>query len=381
MSGTPASRAIPSRTIATPAVAAAHTVAPLRSRYTRARRSVLWLLFAAFYLLPWLRWDGRQALLLDLPARRLQLFGWTLWPHDIGWLLLALLAAMAALAVTTTLAGRVWCGFACPQTVWSQAFAWLERRFAAWPAAARHVVWAALALWTGISFVGYFAPIAELVARVRPFAWSGWETFWVLFYALATWGNAGFLRSQVCRYLCPYARLQPLLCDRDTPLIGYDARRGEPRGARACGQGSVAQRGRRLLDAGTARDYALRAGIARLAGQDGRRSEALAAYAGILPKFSDAQLGDCVDCSACIDACPARIDLRNGAHYACTACGACVDACDRSMDGHGFAHGLLRVASANAVDRQPRRWLRRPRLLAGLALLLATSLAWLFAAR
>jgi len=357
----------------------ADAAAPPRGRYARLRRCSLWLLFAAFYLLPWLRWDGRQALRFDLPARRLDLFGLTLWPHDVGWLLLALFAAAAALMVTTTLAGRVWCGFACPQSVWSHAFAWLERHFAAWPAAARHVVWAALALWTGISFVGYFAPIADLVARLRPFAWSGWESFWVLFYALATWGNAGFLRSQVCRYLCPYARLQPLLCDRDTPLIGYDAMRGEPRGARACGQGSVAQRGRRLLDAGTARDYALRASIARLAGQGGHRGDALATYAGTLPKFTDAQLGDCVDCSACVDACPARIDLRNGPHYACTACGACVDACDRSMDRHGFAHGLLRWASANAIERQPPRRLR-PRLLTGAALLLAALLAALFAA-
>ncbi|QNH21663.1 4Fe-4S dicluster domain protein [Xanthomonas sp. GW] len=375
-------RRIPLRTLGTHAAAdadAAAAAAAPHGRYARLRRSSVWLLFAAFYLLPWLRWDGRQALRFDLPARRLDLFGWTLWPHDVGWLLLALFAAAAALMVTTTLAGRVWCGFACPQSVWSHAFAWLERRFAAWPAAARHVVWAALALWTGISFVGYFAPIVDLVARLRPFAWSGWESFWVLFYALATWGNAGFLRSQVCRYLCPYARLQPLLCDRDTPLIGYDAMRGEPRGARACGQGSVAQRGRRLLDAGTARDYALRASIARRAGQGGHRGDALASYAGTLPKFTAAQLGDCVDCSACVDACPARIDLRNGPHYACTACGACVDACDRSMDRHGFAHGLLRWTGANAIERQPRRRLR-PRLLAGAALLLGALLAALLAA-
>lgn len=375
-------RRIPLRTLGAHAAAdadAADAAAPPRGRYARLRRCSLWLLFAAFYLLPWLRWDGRQALRFDLPARRLDLFGGTLWPHDVGWLLLALFAAVAALMVTTTLTGRVWCGFACPQSVWSHAFAWLERRFAAWPAAARHVVWAALALWTGISFVGYFAPIAELVARLRPFAWSGGETFWVLFYALATWGNAGFLRSQVCRYLCPYARLQPLLCDRDTPLIGYDAMRGEPRGARACGQGSVAQRGRRLLDAGTARDYALRASLARRAGQGGQRGDVLATYAGTLPKFTDAQLGDCVDCSACVDVCPARIDLRNGPHYACTACGACVDACDRSMDRHGFAHGLLRWAGANAIERQPRRRLR-PRLLAGAALLLGALLAALLAA-
>nr|WP_237474305.1 4Fe-4S dicluster domain-containing protein [Xanthomonas sp. LMG 8992] len=345
-------------------------------RYTQCRRVVLWLLFAAFYLLPWLRLQGRQALLLDLPARRFDLFGWTLWPHDVGWLLLALAAAAAALALLTTLAGRLWCGFACPQTVWSHAFGWIERRFADRPAAARHLLWATVALWTGVSFVGYFVPIADLVARLHPFAWSGWETFWVLFYALATWGNAGFLRSQACRYLCPYARLQPLLCDRDTPLIGYDAMRGEPRGARARGHGSVAQRGRRLLDPVTARDYALRASIAQLAGQGGSRSEALAAYAGTLPKFSAEQLGDCVACDACVQACPAGIDPRNGAHYACTACGACVEACDRSMDRQGFARGLLRRAGANAIDRQPRHWWRRPRLLSGGAILLAALLAW-----
>ncbi|MCI2261885.1 4Fe-4S dicluster domain-containing protein [Xanthomonas indica] len=366
-------RPIPLRLV-TPPVSAACPAPP--HRYTQLRRSALWLLFAAFYLLPWLHWQSRQALLLDLPARRFDLFGWTLWPHDVGWLLLALGVAAAALAVFTTLAGRLWCGFACPQTVWSHAFAWIERRFADWPPAARHLVWATVALWTGVSFVGYFVPIADLVARLHPFAWSGWETFWVLFYALATWGNAGFLRSQACRYLCPYARLQPLLCDRDTPLIGYDAMRGEPRGARERGHGSIAQRGRRLLDPVTARDYALRASIAQLAGQGGSRGEALAAYAGTLPKFSAEQLGDCVACDACVQACPAGIDPRNGAHYACTACGACVDACDRSMDRQGFARGLLRRAGANAIDRQPRRWWRRPRLLGGTATLLVALLAW-----
>ncbi|MBN6152647.1 4Fe-4S binding protein [Xanthomonas sp. AmX2] len=355
---------------------AAPGTAPSRpgGRYRRWRGVAILALLGAFCLLPWVRWHGRQALLFDLPARRLDVFALALWPQDFAWLALAALAAAAALALFTTLAGRLWCGAACPQSIWSEAFAWIERRTARRPAAARHLAWAALALWTGVSFVGYFVPIADLVARLRPFAWSGWETFWVLFYALATWGNAGFLRSQVCRYLCPYARLQPLLCDRDTPGPGYDAMRGEPRGARMLGLGSVSQRQRRLLDPATAHDYATRASLFALASHEGVRDDLQAAY-GALPKFAAEQLGDCVDCAACVDACPSGIDLRNGAHYACVTCGACIEACDRSMQRFGFPHGLLRYASPNAIDRRPRRWLRRPRVLAGLAAL-ALLLAW-----
>lgn len=213
------------------------------------RAALSMLLLALFYALPWLRWNGRQALLLDINARRFDLFGWTLWPSDVG-VLIGLLAVLAVgLALLTHLAGRIWCGHACPQTLWRRAFDWIARAMArALPAPvvgpATQLAWGLLSLWTGITFVGLFSPIEELVAAAPHAGWSGWETFWVLFYAAATWGNAGFLREQVCRSLCPFARLQPLLTDPHTPRMLYDARRGEPRGMRPSGLGGVLGRGR-----------------------------------------------------------------------------------------------------------------------------------------
>lgn len=333
----------------------------------RARPALRWrallsaTLLATFYVLPWLRWDGRQALLFDLPARRFDLFGLTLWPQDLG-VLLGLLAVLAsALVLLTTLAGRVWCGHGCPQTQWSNLFRWIEQRCARhlpWPPlarAVRHLLWAAVALWTGITFVGLFSPVRDLVAGAWPPAWSGWETFWVLFYALATWGNAGFLREQVCLDLCPYARICPSLCDRDTPHVQYDARRGEPRGPRAPGRGAVMQRGRGLLDPVSARDYAFRA--------------AHPALAGPMPRFADDRLGDCVDCAACVQVCPMALDVRSGPHPDCIACGHCVDACNTQMRAWGFPGGLIGLASDNRMQQQATRWLR-PRALAALATLL-----------
>lgn len=327
----------------------------------RWRMALSCALLGAFYLLPWLRWDGRQALLFDLPARRFDLFGLTLWPQDLG-VLLGLLAVLAtALVLLTQLAGRVWCGHACPQTLWSGLFGWIERATVRWlrrPALAavvRHLLWAGVALWTGITFVGLFSPIQALIGDPGGPAWSGWETFWVLFYALATWGNAGFLREQVCLDLCPFARVCPSLCDTDTPQMHYLARRGEPRGPRPPGQGGVADRGRGLLDAVSASDYSFRA--------------AHPALAGPLPRFASDRLGDCLDCRACVDVCPMALDIRSGPHPDCIACGACVDACDTQMRRWHFPTGLIARASPRAMQQQPTRWLR-PRTLAALGTLL-----------
>lgn len=317
-------------------------------------------LLVGFYLLPWLRWNGRQALLFDLPGRRFDLFGVTLWPQDLG-VLLGLFAVLAtSLVLLTNVGGRVWCGYVCPQTLWSALFRRIElscRRHLRPPrlaAAVKHLAWAGVALWTGITFVGFFSPIDQLVTGLWPLAWSGWELFWVLFYALAVWGNAGFLREQVCIDLCPYARLAPLLSDADTPQICYDARRAEPRGPRAPGQGGVEARGRGRLDPVSASDYAFRA--------------AHPALAGPMPRFADDRLGDCVDCQACVQVCPMQLDVRSGPLPDCIACGACVDACNAQMRAQGFPLGLVKVASDNAMQQHPRRWLR-PRTLAALVTL------------
>lgn len=334
--------------------------APARRRPLRWRAVLSATLLGAFYLLPWLRWNGRQAVLFDLPGRRFDLFGLTLWPQDLG-VLLGLIAVLAcSLVLLTTLAGRAWCGHACPQTLWSGLFRGIELTCArrlpspALAATARHVAWALVALWTGITFVGFFSPIQALVTGFWPATWSGWELFWVLFYAAAVWANAGYLREQVCVDLCPYARMAPLLCDADTPQVCYDARRAEPRGARPRGKGGVVQRGRGLLDPVSADDYAFRA--------------AHPALAGAMPRFADDRLGDCVDCGACVQVCPMQLDVRAGAQPDCIACGACVDACDAQMRAWMFPPGLIRAASPHAMQQQKQRWWR-PRTLAALAAL------------
>jgi len=320
------------------------------------------LLLAGFYALPWLRWDGRQALLFDLAARRFDLFGWTLWPQDVG-LLLGLAAVLAtALVLLTNLAGRVWCGYGCPQTLWSRLFRWIEQGIARRVPAAgaaraiTHLAWMLVAAWTGITFVGFFSPIHGLVGTSWPPLWSGWETFWIVFYAAATWGNAGFLREHVCRELCPYARIHGVFCDSDTPRMHYRARRGEPRGPRMPGLGGVEARGRGLLDPTSARDYAFRA-----AHED---------IAGPMPRFSADRLGDCLDCGACASVCPMALDVRAGPHADCIGCGDCLDACDARMRAAQFPIGLLQYTSTAAMQQRPARWLR-PRTLAAAGALLA----------
>ncbi|HEY4559803.1 MAG TPA: 4Fe-4S dicluster domain-containing protein, partial [Lysobacter sp.] len=360
--------------------------------------AVTWLL-GMFYVFPWLRWDGRQAVLFDLPARKFHVFGLTFWPQDFLYLAMLLIVAALALFFFTALAGRLWCGYACPQTVWTEVFLWMEKwtegdrskriKLDAGPwtrekilrKSAKHALWAVFALWTGFTFVGFFTPITDLGARLVPFAWGGWETFWVLFYALATWGNAGFLREQVCKYMCPYARFQGAMFDRNTLIIAYDPMRGEPRGPRKRGFASVLQRARGLLDKVTAYDYVFRAAqhptaAAAAAGAGGTITFAGAGVvAEPLPKFSPDELGDCVDCTICVQVCPVGIDIRNGLQYECIACGACIDACNDVMAKVGYPKGLIRYTTQNAVDGRRTRVLR-PRILIYGGLLLALLLGW-----
>ncbi|HYQ24248.1 4Fe-4S dicluster domain-containing protein [Stenotrophomonas sp.] len=325
-------------------------------------------LLALFYVLPWLRWNGRQALLLDLTARRFDLFGWTLWPDDVG-VLLGLLAVLAvSLALLTHLAGRVWCGHGCPQTLWMRAFDGIARALARWLPArvagpATRLSWLLLSLWTGITFVGLFSPIQDLLGAATHAGWTGGELFWVLFYSAATYGNAGFLREQVCRSLCPFARLQPLLTDPHTPRMLYDARRGEPRGPRPPALGGVLGRGRGLLDAVTAQDYVFRAAHPLLAGP--------------MPTFSADRLGDCLDCAACVSACPMQLDIRHGPQADCLACGACLEACAQQQHRAGFGPGLVRYCSPQRMAGQARHWWRpRTTALASLLLALLACGAW-----
>ncbi|GAB1596216.1 4Fe-4S dicluster domain-containing protein [Lysobacter claricitrinus] len=360
--------------------------------------AVVWLL-GMFYVFPWLRWDGRQAVLFDLPARKFYVFGLTFWPQDFLFLALLLIVAALAMFFFTALGGRLWCGYACPQTVWTETFLWMEKwtegdrakriKLDAGPwtrekmlrKGAKHVLWAVFALWTGFTFVGFFTPITDLAARLHPFAWGGWETFWVLFYAIATWGNAGFLREQVCKYMCPYARFQSAMFDRNTLLIAYDPMRGEPRGPRKRGLPSVFERARGLLDKALAYDYVFRAAQHPTAAAAATGASGTITFAGAgvvaepLPKFAPEELGDCIDCTICVQVCPTGIDIRNGLQYECIACGACVDACNDVMARMGYPDGLIRYTTQNALDGRATRVIR-PRILVYGALLLALTVGW-----
>jgi cytochrome c oxidase accessory protein FixG len=309
-----------------------------------------WALIAAtqlvFYGLPWLPWGERQAVLFDLGARKFYIGGLVFWPQDVIYLAVLLVIAAYALFLFTAVAGRLWCGYACPQTVYTEMFLWVERRIEgdrvarlrldAAPMsvrkftkrAAKHLAWIAIALWTGVTFVGYFTPIRELVTNI-PFGLGGWEAFWMLFYGFATYGNAGWMREQVCKYMCPYARFQSAMFDKDTLIIAYDARRGEPRGARS-----------RKVD----------------------------------PKSKG--LGSCVDCEICVQVCPTGIDIRDGLQYECIGCAACVDGCNQVMDRMGYARGLIRYVSENGLEqgfgaREMWRRVLRMRTLVYTAILLA----------
>jgi cytochrome c oxidase accessory protein FixG len=316
-------------------------------RFHRLRTIAAWVLLGLFYVVAWIQVDGQQVLLFDLPAREFHIFGLTLWPQD--FFLLTLLLAMAAVSLFffTALAGRLWCGYACPQTVWTEVFVALERFTEGrrnqrikldkgpWTAEkvrrklSKQVLWVGFALWTGFTFVGYFTPIRELAVKVATLNTGGWETFWILFYGLATYGNAGFLREQVCKYMCPYARFQSAMFDRDTLIVSYDQQRGEPRGARP--------------------KKASRAEIA---------------------------LGDCIDCQGCVQVCPTGIDIRQGLQYECISCGLCADVCNQVMDKMGYPQGLIRYTSENAVAGKPVRVLR-PRIFVYGAILLALFSLWL----
>ena len=307
--------------------------------FVKWRWAFVWLTQLLFYGLPWLMWNDRQALLFDLGARRFYIFGLVFYPQDFIYLTALLLLSAYALFLFTAVAGRLWCGYACPQTVYTEIFMWIERRIegdraarlrldaAPWSAhkiarrSAKHAAWIAVALATGFTFVGYFTPIRELAVQAAAFELSGWESFWTFFYGLATYGNAGFMREQVCKYMCPYARFQSAMFDKDTLIISYDSARGEPRGAR------------------------------------GKKADAKALG-----------LGSCVDCGQCVQVCPTGIDIRKGLQYECIGCAACVDACDEIMDKMGYAKGLVRYATQNGLAqglsrRDQLRRIFRPRVL------------------
>ncbi|QTN40824.1 cytochrome c oxidase accessory protein CcoG [Marinobacter salsuginis] len=307
--------------------------------YRRVRIAGGLVLFALYFGVAWLDWGGRQAVLWDLSEKKFHIFSATFWPEDLVLLSGILLICAFGLFFLTVLAGRVWCGYACPQSVWTWVFLWAERvaegdrskriKLDAAPLSvkklvrrgSKHGLWLLISLLTAITFVGYFTPIRDLARDLFVLEASGWAVFWVLFFTAATYLNAGWLRENVCFHMCPYGRFQSSMVDADSLVISYDAERGEPRGS--------------------------------------RRKDVTPA---------SAELGDCIDCQLCVQVCPTGIDIRDGLQMECIGCAACIDACDSIMDKMGYARGLVRYASERDL-KGGKTNLLRPRLVGYFAFL------------
>lgn len=288
---------------------------PGRFRNLKWYSSALWLLY---FIGPYFRWDGQQAIFFDIPHRQFHMFALTVWPQDIWVLSLVLILLAMTLFGVTAIAGRVWCGYFCFQTVWTDWFTWLEdkiegnpiqrRKLDAAPWNARkvrlklfkHTLWMLIAIVTGVTFAAYFTDAFDL--------WQRYLTLdaplvaWVVLAAFifGTYVFAGFMREQVCFWLCPYARIQSVMLDKDTELPTYDLNRGEPRG--------------------------------KVRGKDSEGR------------------GDCIDCQLCIGVCPTGVDIREGMQEGCISCGMCIDACDSIMDKVKRPRGLIRYTSEKAMQ-------------------------------
>lgn len=312
--------------------------------YQRLRRYTGIPLLLGYLLMPWLVIDGRPAMLFDLPTRKFNVLWITFSPQDGMYLAWLLIIAAFLLFTVTVMVGRVWCGFTCPQTVWTQMFMWAELvcqgdrnkriKLDAQPwnmekffrKAATQTIWISIALITGLTFIGYFTPIRALIINFFTFNVSLSVAYWVLFFAGATYMNAGFMREQICKYVCPYARFQAVMFDQDTLSVFYNKARGEARGPRKIDEDYKAQ-----------------------------------------------GLGDCIDCSWCVQVCPVNIDIRDGLQAECIDCGLCVDACNSVMEKMNYPLGLISFTTENSVGKSKIKLLR-PRVLAyGFMLLLMTG--------
>ena len=318
------------------------------------RWALVWFTQLLYYGLPWIPWNDRQAVLFDLVNRKFYIFGLVFWPQDVFYLAIILIISAYALFLFTAVAGRLWCGYACPQTVYTEIFLWIEEKIegdrnartkldkAALDArkfrlrALKYGIWGLLSLWTGFTLVAYFTPATVLWDEFWTWTLGPWETFWIFFYGFMTYMFAGIMREQVCLYMCPYARFQSVMFDPDTLVITYDSERGEPRGQRK---------------------------------------------KGVEPK--SVGKGDCVDCGLCVQVCPTGIDIRNGLQYECIGCAACIDVCDQVMAKMNYPQGLIRYTTENAIERHWGRkeilgHIVRPRIIIYTAILVAitSGLIW-----
>ena len=317
----------------------------ITGRFQRLRLYTGWPLLLGYLFVPWLSWNDRPLVLFDIPARQFHLGGLTFFPQDfmlLGWLLII---AAFGLFMITSVVGRVWCGYTCPQTIWTSIFMWMEQIAegtrnqrmrldqAPWSLdkvtrrTLKHGMWLGWALLTGFTFVAYFVPAPELAVGLTTSSTQGWALFWTLFFTGTTYVNAGWMREQVCIHMCPYARFQSAMVDRDTLVVSYDRARGEPRGS--------------------------------------RRAEVDPASLG---------LGDCIECQLCVQVCPTGIDIRDGLQYQCIDCAQCVDACDQIMDKMGYAPGLIRYTTQRILDGGESHLLRPKVVGYAIALVAMTTL-------
>ncbi|WP_100643790.1 cytochrome c oxidase accessory protein CcoG [Alteromonas facilis] len=298
-------------------------VRAVEGTFENIRRFFGLIFLGMFAIIPWFQYNGSQAVLLDIAEQRFTIFSLTLWPQDLTLLAWLLIVSAYALFFVTTFAGRVWCGFMCPQTTWTFIYIWFEEKIEGsrnkrmklderpmdfdkfWRKTLKHTAWVAVALLTALTFVGYFTPIDQLFVNFFTFNTSFWAAFSVIFFTVCTYGNAGWMREIMCTHMCPYARFQSAMFDKDTFTVAYNPTRGEQRGPRP----------------------------RKVAHSD----------------LAEKGLGDCIDCNLCVQVCPTGIDIRNGLQYECINCGACVDACNGVMEKMDYPKGLISFTSEHEL--------------------------------
>ncbi len=332
----------------------------IKGRFRTFKSSMLLMAFAVFYFLPWVRWDHggsvTQAVLYDLPNRRFYIFDLIVHPQDIYWLAGALIIFAWLLFFATSVVGRAFCGYFCFQTLWTDAFMFIERwiqgdrpaqiKLDKMPWNAQKITrkgltwlaWLALAWWTGFTFTAYWVDAPTLFVEFFQGTAPQPAYFTIGLLTAITFVVAGFVREQVCFYMCPYARFQAVMFDKETIIPTYDYPRGE------------GEQGRTHLARG-------------LKTQDERKTSGH---------------GDCIDCGLCVQVCPTGIDIRDGLQIGCINCGLCIDACDEIMDKQGWQRGLIRYASELEIETKQKPHLLKPKTIGyGLAILVATGLlAW-----
>ena len=290
--------------------------------FQKIRKFTLWMLIASYFSICWISINGQQVVHFDLPARQFHIFGITFWPQEFVLLSLLLIICAFGLFFVTTLFGRVWCGYTCPQTSWTFIYMWIEEKVEGSrnqrikldkadmsaiklsKKVTKHILWLLVAFGTGLTFVGYFYPIRELVPDILTLSITdSWSMFWIGFFTVATYINAGWLREQVCMYMCPYARFQSVMFDENTLVVSYNTDRGDPRGSR-----------KRNAD------------------------------------YKEKGLGDCIDCNLCVQVCPTGIDIRDGLQYECIGCALCIDACDSIMEKMNYEPGLISYTTEQKLE-------------------------------